>query len=175
MTIYYKADIIIALDKNITAFNKYIGTLNREQFEYRPLGKWSAGQNLEHLIRSIKPVNLAFGLPLIILKLLFGKANRPSKNYEGLIEKYKSKLQAGGKASSRFVPPGISFDKKNELLSQYNNQKDSLIKKIEKSREEDLDKYILPHPLIGKITLREMMFFTIYHNEHHLNILRERN
>lgn len=24
-----------------------------------------------------------------------------------------------------------------------------------------------PHPLLGKLTLREMMFFTIYHVQHH--------
>ena len=33
--------------------------------------------------------------------------------------------------------------------------------------EEDLDNYILPHPLIGKTTIREMLYFTIYHVQHH--------
>lgn len=32
---------------------------------------------------------------------------------------------------------------------------------------DELDKYILPHPLLGKLTIREMMYFTIYHVEHH--------
>jgi len=40
--------------------------------------------------------------------------------------------------------------------------------------EEDLDKLILPHPLLGKLTLREMMYFTIYHVQHHQRIV-ERN
>ena len=33
--------------------------------------------------------------------------------------------------------------------------------------EKQLDTFILPHPLLGKLTLREMLYFTIYHAEHH--------
>lgn len=37
-----------------------------------------------------------------------------------------------------------------------------------------LDQYLAPHPLLGKLTLRELGYFTIYHTEHHLNIIKER-
>jgi|SRR5882672_10633400 len=49
-----------------------------------------------------------------------------------------------------------------------------LIAKIEKQSEADLDKYILLHPLLGKLILREMLYFTIHHNEHHLELLKSR-
>ena len=39
--------------------------------------------------------------------------------------------------------------------------------------EKDLDFYVLPHPLIGKLTLREMLFFCIYHVQHHHKITQE--
>jgi hypothetical protein len=26
---------------------------------------------------------------------------------------------------------------------------------------------VLPHPLLGKLTIREMLYFTVYHGEHH--------
>jgi len=46
---------------------------------------------------------------------------------------------------------------------------------IEKKwKEPQLDQYIAPHPLLGKITLRELCYFTIYHTKHHLNIIKER-
>jgi len=32
-----------------------------------------------------------------------------------------------------------------------------------------LDNYLLPHPLLGKMTVREILFFTLYHNLHHVN------
>ena len=33
--------------------------------------------------------------------------------------------------------------------------------------KKQLDHYLLPHPLLGKITLREMLFFSAYHIQHH--------
>ena len=174
MSVYNKSEIIVALDKNITEFNNYILSLDKDQFEISPEGKWSAGQNLEHLIRAIKPLQPAFGLPKFILKIFFGKANRPSKSYEDLVAKYKSKLAGGGKASGPYIPPLVHFKNKEALVKKYELQKQKLIRKTEKQKENELDKYILPHPLLGKITLREMLFFTIYHNEHHLEILKQR-
>ena len=52
---------------------------------------------------------------------------------------------------------------------------DLLIGNIEKKwSDAKLDKYIAPHPLLGKITLRELAYFTIYHIQHHLSIIRKR-
>ncbi len=172
--IYNKNEIIEALDKNANAFNQFILSLDKEQFENTNDGKWSAAQNLDHLILAIKPLQPAYGLPGFVLKILFGKANRPSRSYEALVEKYRLKLSAGGKASARFIPKIILFGKKDTLVKRYNRQKDKFIKKIKKQSEDKLDNYILPHPLLGKITLREMLFFTIYHNEHHLQIVTHR-
>jgi hypothetical protein len=174
MPIQDKSQIIAALTEKINAFNSYIEPLTKEQFEAAPNGKWSAGQNLDHLIRAIKPLQLAYGFPKFVLNVLFGKTNRPSRTYDELVTKYKTKLAAGGKASGPFIPPMIRFDKKNELIQKYSLQRQKLISKIEKQSEPDLDKYILPHPLLGKVTLREMLYFTIYHNEHHLELLKSR-
>lgn len=41
-------------------------------------------------------------------------------------------------------------------------------------RDADLDRYLLPHPLLGKLTLREMLFFTLYHNYHHVQSVAAR-
>ena len=174
MPLYSRAEIIAGLIKNIDVFNQYVSGLNKSQFESNPAGKWSPGQNLDHLIRSIKPLVLAYGLPKFMLKWKFGKANRPSKSFEALVEKYKLKLSAGGIASARFQPQVVAFDDKEKLIEKYNLLKNSLLKKINHWKEADLDKYILPHPLLGKLTLREMLFFTIYHNEHHLLLLKQK-
>ena len=175
MQIHDKSQIISALNENVDAFNNYIAALSKEQFEAIPNGKWSAGQNLDHLIRAIRPLQLAYGLPKFALRIMFGKTNRPSKTYDELVKKYKTKLAAGGRASGPFIPPFISFEKKDELTKKYNDQKQKLISKIEKQNEKDLDVYILPHPLLGKVTLREMLYFTIHHNEHHVELLKSRN
>ena len=174
MPIQNKDEIIDALNEKINAFNNFISPMTKEEFEISPGGKWSAGQNLDHLIRAIKPLQLAFRLPKLFLKIFFGNANRPSKSYEQLVGKYKSKLAAGGKASGPFIPPVILFENKNALLKTYEKQKLNFIRKVRKQKESELDKYILPHPLLGKLTMREMLFFTIYHNQHHLETLEQR-
>lgn len=174
MPINNKPSIIAALNQKVDSFNLFIDSLNKEGFEANPEGKWSAGQNLDHLIRAIKPLQLAYVLPKFMLKLLFGKTNRSSRTYEELVLKYKAKLAAGGRAGAAFIPPIISFERKTELIKKYDSQKIKLIKKIQRQSEEELDYYILPHPLFGKLTMREMLFFTIYHNEHHLDLLQKR-
>ena len=40
-------------------------------------------------------------------------------------------------------------------------------KALDRFTEEDLDHVILPHPILGKLTVREMMYFTMLHVEHH--------
>lgn len=174
MTIHTKSEIIAALNEEVDTFNQFILPMNKEQFEATPGGKWSAGQNLDHLIRSIKPLQMAYGLPKLMLRILFGKTNRPSRTYDEVVTKYKNKLAAGGRASGPFVPPAILFKNKEALLKKYDEQKQKLIAKIEKQSEKELDEYILPHPLLGKVTLREMLYFTIHHNVHHLELLKSR-
>jgi hypothetical protein len=46
MSNYNKNEIIDALNKNVNAFNQFMLSLNKEQFENTSGGKWSAGQNL---------------------------------------------------------------------------------------------------------------------------------
>ncbi|MBK7609450.1 MAG: hypothetical protein IPI18_20745 [Saprospiraceae bacterium] len=37
--------------------------------------------------------------------------------------------------------------------------------------EAEIDRYLIPHPLVGKITMREMFYFTVFHAGHHQNNL----
>ena len=110
--------------------------------------KWSVSENTRHLMLAISPIILAFSLPKFLLRLFFGKPNRNSRSFDELLAKYIGKLEAGGKASKPYVP---------------NTQ----ISKMERWKDVDLDGYLLPHPLLGKITLREMLYFTTFHIQHH--------
>jgi hypothetical protein len=174
MEINTKKEIITALDDRVHLFCDYIRQLDKNEFEATPNNKWSAGQNLDHLIRSMQPLLLAYSLPGFILEVLFGKANRPSKTFEQLVAKYRYKLAEGGRASGRFVPKPVGYAGKDLLLQRYIRMEKRLSKKIAGIKEEKLDRFILPHPLLGKLTLREMLFFTIHHNEHHLETLKNR-
>jgi hypothetical protein len=162
-----KEQISDLLKTNHAQFIEQVQRLSDTDLCYAPKGKWSAVQQLDHIVRSISPVNMAMGLPKFILKWKFGIANRPSKAYEGLTEKYIRKLQQGGKASGRFIPSTAIPGQKEKLVAQLNTLVKKLSAKTKMHSEEALDKYILPHPLLGKLTLREMLYFTAYHVQHH--------
>lgn len=38
--------------------------------------------------------------------------------------------------------------------------------------EEELDQHCVNHPALSQITMREMLFFIIFHNYHHLELMR---
>jgi len=164
-----KQQIISQLQKNHTDFTDYIKSLREEDFLFTTDNKWTAGQQAEHILRSIKPVKFAFSLPKFFLKLFFGKANRSSRTYEQLVDRYKEKLAAGGRASGRFIPQPVAFADKEKICREILAVNNTLCKKVNECTEEELDNYILPHPLLGKLTLREMLYFNILHVEHHKN------
>jgi hypothetical protein len=169
-----KEELISAFKEASSTLHDFIRDQPQDVFEFQPGGKWSAGQHLDHMIRSVKPLNLAYRMPRLGLQILFGKPNRPARNYKELTDRYNLKLAGGAVATGAFVPPTIKFHQKQKLLKNFARQNEKLCSALFACKEDNLDKYLLPHPLLGKITLREMMFFTIYHNQHHLDILKNR-
>lgn len=167
-----KLQIIQLLQEKHDAFIAYIQTLTTEELLYAPAYKWTAAQQLDHIHKSVKPLTQAVGYPKFVSRLLFGKANRPSKSYEQLINRYNEKLLLGGRASGRFLPPTISSSQKDVLIKLILASVNKMCKHLEKFSETDLDNLILPHPLLGKITIREMLYFTAYHVEHHQAIIK---
>jgi hypothetical protein len=153
-----------------TEFTSYMRRLPEAQANLAAPGKWSAAQQAEHLVKSVKPVNLAFSLPGFVLSIAFGRANRPSRTYDELVARYKAKLASGGKSSKPFVP-GIPASPR-EVYDRLDATVNALSRKVGAESEPQLDKYILPHPLLGKLTLREMVYFTAYHATHHLESIK---
>ena len=162
-----KAEIIQELGRAYDQYVQYIDGLSEEAFLRSVNNKWTAGQQTEHLLRSVKPLSQGLRLPLFVFRLFFGKPNRPGRTYTQLVAKYQQKLQAGGRASGAFIPKDVSFSQKQSLLNGLNYQVHKLQVRLTKYNEKDLDLYLIPHPLLGKLTIREMMYFTIYHVIHH--------
>lgn len=171
-----KKEILSQLEQKRNEFSNFCIGINDEIFFRQPVDKWSIAQNVIHLITSANMTRLAYRLPKFIIRIYTGKPNRQSRSYDELVTKYKLKLQQGGRASGRFVAKQVAADLgKDKLLASFNNAMDKLNITIDKKWEDPaLDQYLAPHPLLGKLTLRELGFFTIYHTEHHLNIVNER-
>jgi uncharacterized damage-inducible protein DinB len=112
-------------------------------------------------------------LPKFLLKFRFGVSNRKERSYDELVQRFHEKLDAGGQASAGFIPDNIQSHQKDQLLKSYEAEKIKLIKVLQKWSEKQLSTNIAPHPLLGKLTIRELLYFTIYHNYHHLESIKE--
>lgn len=159
------------VNKDVASFFSSIPT---EKFYLHPRNVWSAYNNLDHLNKSVAPLATALSLPKIVPSVLFGKAKKPSRHFEEIRETYQGVLKDGGKAGGRFLPdetetPKDAENEKQKLLKKWKKTSDKLVSVLNKWNEKDLDIYTLPHPLLGKLTVREMLFFTLYHNTHHVN------
>lgn len=164
--------IIIDLNKRFDELFNWLDQQETDQFSVSPIvGKWSTGQHIEHLIISTRAVRKGIQLPKFQLKLMFGKPNRGARTYDEVVKKYKSKLAEGPVFNKQFAPKGISNNQKTAKIAELKTEQKKLETAINKWSETDLDKYLLPHPLLGKMLVREMLCFTIYHTFHHFSIL----
>jgi uncharacterized damage-inducible protein DinB len=84
-------------------------------------------------------------------------------------------LEQGGRAGKRYIPKPIPASYgKEKLLNHFAKSMDKMAAALKnKWKENQPDKYLVPHPLLGKITLRELCYFTIHHTCHHLESIRK--
>jgi uncharacterized damage-inducible protein DinB len=69
---------------------------------------------------------------------------------------------------------GPPADVQRALLSRWRRVNDRLRAALMTWSERDLDRLRLPHPLLGLITARELVFFTIHHGPHHIAAAKRR-
>ncbi|MEL0301645.1 MAG: DinB family protein [Flavobacteriaceae bacterium] len=172
--LWEKEEVIEAIILQHKKFKETITALDQKTFDFSWEGKWTPGQQLEHIKKSVAPVVLAFRLPRFMLKYQFGVTNRPSRSYDALVARYLKALD--GKtavAPKQFQPPLVPFKTRQKHFKAYEKVVQKFVKLAQKCPEKDLDYYVLPHPLIGKLTLREILFFCLYHVQHHHQITKE--
>lgn len=172
-----KEDIVNLLeDKHKDLFN-WINNNPKEKWLEGPEEKWTTGQHVAHLLDVMKRVNHALSFPKFMLKYKFGKSNREVRDYDTIVNKYLTKLSQNQDKAKKFnayinVP---TLKERNKMLTTLQIQQKKLQHKTKKWKDKDLDNYILPHPLMGKMPVREIIMFMGYHTEHHLKILKEKH
>ena len=65
-----------------------------------------------------------------------------------------------------------TLKERDHLLTRLQIQQKKLQYKTVHISEKNLDTLILPHPLMGKMTVREIIMWTAYHTEHHTTTLQ---
>jgi hypothetical protein len=171
-----KESIANLLDEKHQKLIQWLESQEAEKWVLGPKGKWTTGQVALHLLQSIKPLNAALSMPKFLLRYKFGKANSEVRDYETVVKRYQERLND--------VTPGITFgpsrnmivpklSDKQYLLNRLQVESKKLQYKTRKMSDKNLDNLILPHPLMGKMPVRELLMWTSYHVEHHTKQLIE--
>ena len=170
-------EIVAALAKLHDESEAYWNTFETDAF-FRSFGpSWSPAENVRHLNKATRPVALAMSLPRIVLRLKFGKGAGTSIPFEQLTVRYDDRLAAGGQAG-RYAPgPRAASDLerwRGDIMRESADIQSKLIAATARWRDDSLDRYQLAHPLLGNLTLREMLFFTLYHQLHHIEVVERK-
>ena len=166
-----KKEIINLIEEKHSSLIDWLEKYGKNYWEYSPAGKWTTGQQIIHLTQSLKPLNKALLIPKIALKFKFGKANREPRPYDKVVERYHQRLKESEGVVSPFSNemPNPTSAEMDDYILKFKKQVEKLTRTIiKKWSEKDLDTYILPHPLMGKMPIRELLMWTAYHAEHHM-------
>jgi len=169
-----KTTLTKSLDENAVQFIELVKGLNQNEFEDNINDKWSAGQDLVHLIKVLQIVNIGYSLPKPILRLLFGINKNDIRSYENLQQLYKNALNGGAKAPTIYIPKPVSYNEKEHLIQKYESLNKTFIDKLNHHTAYQLDSYRLPHPILGKLSLGELACFTSFHTAHHFDSLKSK-
>lgn len=171
-----KDQLIQDLKKSFQQLINWINEQPESQFNEVILeGKWTIAGHLYHLIKTTKGVSQGMVMPKLGLKTMFGKNNRTERTFQEMADKYNATIiqqnvaapgQFEAKADRTFVRPA--------LISRFEEELNDFIKALDNWEEADMSIYVLPHPVIGKCTIREFIYFTIIHTDHHLETLTEK-
>ena len=175
-----RKDLVSALSASERNVADFFASLTPEEVVLRVESAWTAAEQLAHLNSAVSAVAKGFAVPRVILRIRYGRSRTSGRSYTALRDHYRARLAAGGRASGPFVPnrddvsAAQSEARRHELLARWRKISGRLQKALESWDEKDLDTIRLPHPLLGKITAREMIYFTVYHSEHHVAATKKR-
>ncbi|WCO03006.1 DinB family protein [Psychroserpens ponticola] len=162
------------IEEKNNALVRWISEQEDDKWTTGPKGKWTTGQHALHLLQSIKPLNSALSMPKFVLRYKFGKTNRGLRDYQTVINRYQERLKdvkgkTYGPSKNMEIP---ALTEKQYLLDRLQVESKKLQYKTRKISDKNLDSLILPHPLMGKMPIREIIMWTAHHIEHHTKTLK---
>ena len=129
------------------------------------------GIPLIYLNQNISTLANLMGYPKLFLKILHGCYYGKSRDFDYVGSKYGHLLESAAVDELRTDIGIIQNEEAEKFLSQLNQSKTRLIENSKNWRLGMLDNYRLPHPLLGKITVRETLYVTILEVQYRRKLL----
>lgn len=164
-----KQELIKAFYDNHKEMSDYINSLTDEQFVYSRNGKWTAGQQFSHVYLTLLPFPKILPSKEYIVQK-FGKIDRPIWSYNTVIENY---FKTSRQAPQQFIPEQVSPLQKEIITGDLQRILLTIQQLLDQYTDEELDTFVIPHPLLGKLTIREVFYLMTYHATHHLRQIEQ--
>ena len=158
------------LAAHVQRISDFLEQLPEAYLQQSPDHRWTIGQELLHLTKANGGTTRMLGQPPEQLR----KAENPSRTYQEIVQEYQTKYAA---ANPPRGPQGVQPDEgaptdKVTLTAQWNKTGQALLTSAEAWPEPKWGQYtVWKHPLLGVLTVQEMLYFTTFHNEHHADII----
>ena len=166
-----KAEILERLKTEVSDYVNISNSFDETSFFKQPNPeKWSAAQNLQHLVFVSKRISDTLKTPSVLAA--FGSAERPSRDYETVEKDYQTVLEAQ-KAIGMPYRHLDTEGSKVDLIENLAAVTKELTDVSEQLSEEQLDSLQMPHPLLGLLTVRELLQFAASHTQHHFKIVEK--
>jgi hypothetical protein len=167
-----QSEILAALAANARSIVEYFSSVPDRQFFGGDPEHWDPAHHLVHLTVS----NLA-----VVRALNSGKlpphALVQSRTYAEVRDAATASLGAAPKEKlldmgrTVTLTPGLG---RTDIVDAFATSSAALRDAAAKWTEEAMDRSVIPHPLMGPLTVREMLLFFVVHERHHVRVVRER-
>jgi hypothetical protein len=170
-----KKSIVEILEEKHQKLLDWLAATDDDLWTKGPENRWTSGQHILHLAQSSELLNKALRYPKFLIRYKFGTSNRPSRSYDQVAKRYEERLVESQEKAKKYnsnlrIP---TPKEKRELMDDLQILNKKLQYKTRRLKDKHLDTLLLPHPLMGKMTLREIIMWTAHHTDHHLEILKK--
>src|ERR1041385_3003058 len=154
------------LEPNAGVVTGYFGSLPADRAFAGDSDRWSPAHHLVHLTKVC--TSIAGGLRL---RTLPAHSTGRSRGYAEVRDAAATSLASASKdrlldmGRKVGLPAGASL---RALVETYAREAADMRAAAAQWSEEDLDRFAMKHPLMGELTVREMLLFVVVHERHHL-------
>ena len=152
--------------------NIFFSSIPEDVFLADTSPKWNPAQHLIHLIRANSRIAQGFQARDALPNNDSGQV----RSYEVVRETYIAALQQAPRELLDKNGAAVQVEansSQHQILEAYQQAGTGLRQAMQTWTEADLDAKAMPHPLLGLLSVREMLEFAVYHDLHHLEGVRK--
>jgi DinB superfamily len=165
-----RTELIQALEARQNELNTFFSSIHEHEFLADKSPKWNPAQHLIHLTKSGS--RIAQGLQA---RDQLPNHETPSRAYEVIRDTYLATLKQAPADLLAKVGASVQVEtgsSQAQITQAYLQAGKQLREAAQSWSETDLDAKAMPHPVLGNVSIREMLEFVVYHDLHHLEGVR---